>query len=96
MNKYAVLAGLAIVILVVGLFGAHFGYTVNGVPQGAELGEGQPGFLGALEYAFAGIAFLVSMAAFRVDGMPVWISSIFIFMAMMAIMLIASLVRGTE
>lgn len=96
MTKYAVLAGLAIIILVTGLFGAHFGYTVNGVPQGAEIQEGEPGILGALQYAFASIAFLVSMVAFRVDGMPIWISSIFIFMGMMSIMLIASLIRGTE
>lgn len=96
MNKYAVLAGLVIVILVTGLMGAHFGYTVNGVPQGAEVQEGEPGILGALEYAFASIGFLVSMVAFRIDGMPVWISSIFIFMGIMSIMILASLVRGTE
>lgn len=96
MNKYGVLAGLIIVILVTGLFGAHFGYTVDGVPQSAEVGEGEPGILGALAFAFSSITFLVSMVAFRVDGMPIWISSIFIFMGMMSVMLVASLVRGTD
>lgn len=95
-TKYAVLAGLVIVILVTGLFGNHFGYTVAGVPQGAEVAEGEPGILGALEYAWDSVVFLVNMVAFRIDGMPVWVSSIFIFMGIMTLIILASLVRGTS
>ena len=95
-TKYAVLAGLIIVILVTGAFGSHFGYTVEGVPQSVETTDDQPGILGALEWAWDNIVFLLNMVAFRVDGMPSWVSMIFIFMAAMCVVLIASLVRGTN
>lgn len=96
MNKYGVLAALVIVILVTGLMGAHFGYTVDGVPQGVEASDEEPGLLGGITYAFSSIGFLFSMVAFRIDGMPIWISTIFIFMGIMSITLIVSLIRGTE
>jgi hypothetical protein len=96
MSKYAVLGALVVVILVVGLFGYHFGYTVHGVPQGAEVAEGEPGILGVVEYVFGSIGFLLSMVSFRVDGMPIFIGTIFIFMGLMSLMLLISLVRGTD
>jgi len=95
-NKYAVLGALVIVILVTGIMGAHFGYSVDGVPQGVETSDEEPGLLSGITYAFSSIGFLFSMVLFRVDGMPVWMSAIFIFMGIMSIMLIVSLIRGTE
>jgi len=96
MNKYAVLAGLVITILVVGLFGYHFGYSVDGVPQREEVPDESPGILAVVDYVFGSLGFLFSMVAFRIDGMPSWISSVFIFMSLMAFAILISLIRGTE
>lgn len=97
-TKYAVLAGLVIVALVVGIFGAHFGYTVQGVPRGSDraVPEDEPGIITALVYAFDCVGFLVLMIFFQVDGVPVWLSSVFLFMGLMTLVLLASLVRGTQ
>lgn len=94
--KYAVLAGLIITILVTGLFGAHFGYSIDGVPQRQDAIDDNPGIIGVVEYVFDSLGFLFSMVTFQIDGMPTWISAVFIFMSLMALTLVISFVRGTE
>ena len=96
MNKYAVLGALVVVILVVGIFGAHFGYSVDGVPVRQDAPDEAPGILAVVDYVFGMLAFLFSMITFQVDGMPIWVASIFIFMSLMALTLTISLIRGTE
>jgi len=96
LSKYSLLLGLLIVMVVTGLFGSHFGYTVNGVPQGGVLMEEAPGVLGIFSWVWSGITFMFQMVTFRVDGMPIFIGVIFGVMSVMVVFLIVSLVRGSN
>jgi hypothetical protein len=88
LTKYAVLLGLLIIIVTVAQFGAHFGYTVNGVPQaGAVPGESS---------WYDGIVFMFTMVTFGIDGVPGFLSAIFLIMNIMVLYLIISLIRGTD
>ena len=94
MSKYDVLGGLIIVQFFTGMVGSHFGYTVNGMPQGAALAEGAPGFLEFVTWVWNSMVFMFEMVSFRVDNMPVAVSVIFVIMAIMSVFLIISLIRG--
>jgi len=96
MTKYNVLLGLLCVIFTVSAFGGHFGYTVNGVPQGGMVEQTSPGALGVVDWIFDSIGFFFSMVAFRVDGVPAFINAIFVIMSIMVVVLIVSLIRGTD
>lgn len=104
MTKYSLLLLLVIVMVVAGLFGGHFGYEVDGVPQGggeyAELDLGwwswAEGIIGVVMWVWDAVVFLFNMATFQIDGMPVFISAIFVVMSIMTMMLIVSLIRGTS
>jgi hypothetical protein len=97
LSKYAVLAGLLSVIFSVSLFGNHFGYTVNGVPQGAALTHGtSPGLLGIVDFLWDSTVFMFNMTTFQVDGMPAFVATIFLIMGLMAVFIIVNIVRGTE
>jgi hypothetical protein len=96
LSKYALLLGLLITIFFTGLMGGHFGYTVNGVPQSGNLSASEPGILGVLSWSWEGIKFMFSMVTFRVDGMPAFVSVIFVIMSIMTIFLIVSLIRGND
>jgi len=94
LSKYSLLLGLLIVISFSGLIGSHFGYTVNGVPQGAGISETAPGILGVVEWVWDSMVFMFNMVVFRVDGVPAFVGVIFIVMSIMTVFLIISLIRG--
>jgi hypothetical protein len=104
-TKYGLLIGLLIIMVVVGLFGGHFGYTVHGVPQGGQVYE-EPDIggwlswvepiLGIVSWVWDGITFMWDMVTFQIDGMPVFISSVFLIMSLLSVFLILSLIRGTD
>jgi len=96
MSKYDVLIGLVIVMITTGLFGNHFGYEVNGVPQGAAMTQGAtPGLLGILDFAWDSIVFMFNMTTFQVDGMPVFMGAIFLVMGLSVVWLVVNLIRGS-
>ena len=94
MSKYDVLGGLIIVQFFTGMMGSHFGYTVNGMPEGALISSGQPGLLGVVEWVWDSMVFMFQMVSFQVDNMPAAVSVIFVVMAIMTVFVIISLVRG--
>jgi hypothetical protein len=94
LSKYGLLAGMLCVMIFSSLVGGHFGYTVNGVPQTADLSLATPGFLGVVEWVWDSIVFMFNMVTFRVDGMPVFVSAIFVVMSVLVVFLIVSLIRG--
>lgn len=97
LTRYAVLLALVIIIVTTGLVGGHFGYTVHGVPQGGGVLQGSnPGIVGFFDWVWDSIVFLFNMTTFQVDGMPVFISAVFLVMSVMMFFLIISLVRGSE
>jgi hypothetical protein len=96
LSKYNLLLGLLIVMFAVGGVGGHFGYSVNGVPQGGVIGGSSPGILGVVDWIWSSIGFLFSMVTFRVDNMPSFVSAIFVIMSIMVVVLIVSLIRGTD
>jgi hypothetical protein len=97
LSKYSLLIGLLIIMLTVGLMGNHFGYEVNGVPQGAALTQGgNPGLLGILDFAWDSIVFMFNMTTFQVDGVPVWVGAIFLIMGLMVVFLIVNIIRGND
>lgn len=95
LSKYGLLIGLLIVMLTVGAFGNHFGYEVNGVPQGSSLTQGaNPGLLGILDFAWDSIVFMFNMTTFQVDGVPAWVGMIFLIMGLAVVFLIVEIIRG--
>lgn len=88
-TKLAVLTLFLIVIFTVSVIGGHFGYTVDGVPQGGAI-ESEPGFLGAISWAWNGLGFFYNMVAFNIDGVPTEISVIFLIMSLITIYMIVS------
>lgn len=94
LTKYSVLLGLLIVQCFSGLIGGHFGYTVNGVPQGGAVSAVAPGILGVVEWVWDSMIFMFHMVTFQVDGMPAFVNIIFIIMSIMTVFLIVSLIRG--
>lgn len=94
MNSYSILAFNLIVISVVAMFGGFSGYTVDGVPQGGAI-ESAPGLLSVVSWVWGSITFLFDMAFFRVDGMPEFMSLIFLLFTTLTVFLIVKLIRGS-
>jgi hypothetical protein len=96
MSKYDLLLGLVITMVTTSLFGGHFGYEVNGVPQASAMAhEASPGLLGILDFAWDSTLFMFNMTTFQVDGMPIFISAIFLVMGIAVVWLIVNLIRGS-
>jgi len=95
LSKYDVLGGLLIVQFFTGMIGSHFGYTVNGMPQGALVSASEPGLLGVVEWVWDSMVFMFQMVSFQIDNMPAAISVIFVVMGIMTVWLIINLIRGT-
>ena len=96
LSKYDIFIALVVIIILTGAIGSFAGFTVNGTPFEGALPEGAPGLLGALDYVFEAIAFLVLMTLFQVDGVPWFISLIFLFINLLTVYLIVNLVRGNS
>lgn len=94
MTSYALMMFLIVVQTVVGLFGGYAGYEVDGVPVAGEISEEAPGIFGIIEWVWDSLTFMFHMLTFQIDGMPVFISAIFIIMLLMSVYLIIRLVRG--
>lgn len=84
MSSYEVLLILLVMNLTIGLFGNHFGYSVNGVvvEAGNTLG---------LDWGF-----LFNLLIFNVDGVPFFLSLVFLVMQVMAGMIIVNIIRGAH
>ncbi len=93
-SKYGLTAFMLVVILATSFFGGHFGYFVNGVPQGGQQVTEQPGFLESVAWLWESMTFWFYMVSFGIDGMPDFISAVFTIMNILTILLIASLIRG--
>jgi len=83
-TKLGTLAFFLVIIFTVSVFCGHFGYTVDGVPQGASI-EGQPGLLGAISWASDAFGFLFNLMTFQVDNTPELIGIIFIIMSLLSL-----------
>lgn len=81
MTKIGVLICIIVVILTASVFGAHFGYEVDGVPQS---GEGWS--------LLDGMTYFAHMITFSIDGVPAEISGIFILISLLVVYIIASTV----
>jgi len=71
-TKLGALAFLVFIMIVLSVFGGHFGYTVHGEPEGGEVS-----LISAWGY-FAG------MMTFSIDDTPALFSWAFIFMCIMS------------
>ena len=89
-TRLSVTTMFLVIILVVSVFGGHFGYSVNGVPQGG-LVEGQPGILGALSWGWNAIGFYFSMMTFQIDNVPVEVNIVFLVINIITLLMIVSL-----
>lgn len=98
LSKYSLLLGLIIVMFFVSLIGAHFGFTVNGVPLGGLALNHSSGILGMLDMLWAALEFLFCMATFTIDGVPAILCGVFTIMTIMTgymlLELLISLVGG--
>ena len=92
-TAYGLLALLIVVQMVVSIFGSYAGYSVDGVVQGGSVAAA-PGFLGVVTWAWESIKFLFSMVTFQVDGMPLFMSGIFLVMSLMTVFIIVRTIRG--
>lgn len=84
-SSLAVTVALIVIILVVSIFGGFAGFSVNGVPvaEGGSIG-------------IDSIQFMFAMTTFSIDGMPIFISAIFLLMELIAVILIVRLIRGVS
>jgi hypothetical protein len=94
-TKYGILVGLLVIMITSALFGAHFGYTVNGAPAIITMSEA-PGEMNLWDWIWNGAEFLFNMVTFQIDDMPVVVNSLFLIMSLLVVVIIVSLVRGTE
>ena len=94
MNSHDVVLFDTIVISVVGLFGGYAGYTVNGVPKCGSI-ETTPGVLGLVTWVWDSLVFMIDMATFCIDGMPEFMSIIFLAMTTSFLFAVVKLVRGS-
>ena len=83
-SSYGLLALLLVVTATIGFFGGHFGYSVNGIPVEAGNTVG-------LDWGF-----LFLLLIFSVDGVPAFLSAIFLVMQIMTGFLIVNIVRGAH
>lgn len=87
------LLGLFLIVMIsVGIFATYAGYSVSGIQY--EISSEAPGILGVIEWVWDSILFLFHLALLQVDGVPVFVSVIFDFIAMMSIFIIVKIVRG--
>jgi len=82
-SKFGVLALLLVLMFVPAAFAGHFGYTVNGVPQGG-LSTSAGGMV------MDTIGYLNHALTFSIDGMPAGFSLFFVFLTLMMIAVIIS------
>ena len=83
-SKFGVLALLLVLMFVPAIFAAHFGYTVNGVPEGG-LSTNSGGMV------LDAIGYLTHSLTFSIDGMPPAMGFFFIFVIIMMIAVIISM-----
>lgn len=81
-TKYAVLTLILVLEFVVGIFCSHFGWAVDGIPQGGDIGSTP--------------SYLWDMAKFNIDGMPAMFSFIFDLINIVIVTLALSWIRGTD
>ena len=81
-SKYALVTLILILIMTMGAFGSHFGYEVDGVPQGGDVGTTPQ--------------FLWDMATFQIDGMPPLMAGIFDIIVILIVFVIVNWIRGTN
>ena len=76
MTRISLIVLFLVIIVVTGLVGSHFGYTVNGVPQSTD-GLTLTGFLG----------YIMHLSTFTMDGAPVILSAAFLIMQIVIVIL---------
>ena len=81
-TKYGLLAFILVLMFTISIFGAHFGWTVDGVPKGGGIG--------------ATPAFLWDMVTFSIDDMPVVINTVFDIVVILLIYMAVNWVRGND
>lgn len=81
-SKYALLAFILVVMFTMSIFGAHFGWTVEGVPKGGGIG--------------ATPSFLWDMVTFRIDNMPIIINAVFDIVIILLVFMAVNWVRGID
>ena len=89
-SKLGVLALLLVIIFTVSVFCGHFGYSVDGVPQGGIV-EGKPGLLGAVQWGWDALVFLFNMMSFQIDGVPELIGIVFIIMSLLSAFILVTI-----
>lgn len=85
-------------ILLMSLVGAHFGFTVDGVPQGGikQVPIFQPGthiIIGheSVDIGFGDIwDYFSSMILFKVDNVPYVLNYVFVFMGLISLVILVS------
>lgn len=82
MTKISVTILLLVIMLTVSTFGAHFGWSVDGVPKGAE---GNFNIISGMSYFY-------DMVTFSIDGVPGEISAIFLLVTLVSIYIIVTAV----
>lgn len=97
MGSTSLLLGILIIQLVVSMAGSHFGIAGITAPvTGATVSSEAPGILGAVGWAWESLDFWWKMNSFQVEGMPVFVSSVFLLMTVTGVVLVIKLVRGVS
>lgn len=112
MGFYGILISLTVIQLVVALFGGYAGYTIGGIPHGGfqmpggwyfgavEIPSGwSVGMLeswGLGDWIVDTINFAFNMSTFNVDGVPEWMSMIWVIMNLLWIVMVVRFIRGLE
>lgn len=81
-TKIGLLLIILILILTVNYFGNHFGYTVQGVPQGGSVEGSTPSIFD--------LSFMWDLMSFQIDGVPDYVSIVFIIVSLLALYILVT------
>ncbi len=89
---------MTFIILVISVFGGHFAFAVNGVPDAsaAAISSNAPGILGVLGWVWDSIKFFFLLLGFSIPGIPALFSVIWLFFILIYIWIIVRLIRGSS
>jgi hypothetical protein len=97
-NKSSTIVKLVLYYIIVTMVATSLGATVNGLPVwGYSIPAGTPDIFNFVEFMWGMVQIFFGLFSFSVDGIPVFVSLIFIWLPAMYILLwLISLIRGVS
>jgi hypothetical protein len=85
MTAYTIVFMMLVIDIVVGIFGGYAGFTVNGVPvaEGGSIG-------------IDSLKFLWAMITFQIDGLPNFVSAVFLVFNLLLVFVGIRTLRGND